>query len=204
MKKIIFITLLTLSITLTSCDAVETIVDIEKSNNLEETIIIESESDEAIIVDTDNTPQADPNEMGFGSSGALSDTEFTLEEMLIYAIQDEYAARAEYDYIINNFDITKPFTNIIKSEETHISLLVPLFDSYGFLLPEDTSNEHVVTITSVIDAFSIGVQAEILNISMYNLFLEDETLPDDVRDTFIKLRDASINHQSAFEKNTNK
>lgn len=137
----------------------------------------------------------------FGSTGALDDDEFTLEEMLIYAIQDEYAARAEYDYILNTFDITKPFSNIIKAEETHITLLLPLFETYGFVLPEDTSSDHLISIDSVQEAFDTGVQAEILNISMYNLFLEQDDLPQDVIDVFIKLRDASMNHLKAFEKN---
>ena len=35
---------------------------------------------------------------------------------------------------------------------------------------------------------------------MYNLFLEQE-LPDDVRDVFIALRDASMKHLTAFENN---
>jgi hypothetical protein len=140
----------------------------------------------------------------YGSDGAINDTEYTLEEMLIYALQDEYAARAEYEYILENFDVTTPFSNIIKSEETHISLLLPLFETYGLDELEDTSSEHLIPPTDLAETFAIGVIAEIKNIEMYNLFLEDDTLPDDVRDVFIKLRDASINHLEAFEKNAAK
>ena len=116
----------------------------------------------------------------------------------------DYVARREYDYILNTFDVTKPFSNIITSEETHISLLLPLFETYSIDLPLDTSDEHVITISSLEEAFNIGVYAEIMNIDMYNLFLEQDNLPDDVRDVFIKLRDASLNHLSAFEKNAAK
>jgi hypothetical protein len=124
--------------------------------------------------------------------------------MLLYAIQDEYAARAEYEYILANFDVTKPFSNIIKAEETHITMLLPLFETYGIEVPTDTSSEHLIPPTDLGETFDIGVIAEILNIEMYNQFLEDEDLPDDVREVFVQLRDASMNHLEAFEKNAEK
>ena len=37
--------------------------------------------------------------------------------MLTYAIQDEYLAHAEYDYILKNFGDQRPASNIIKAEE---------------------------------------------------------------------------------------
>lgn len=193
MKKQIMISLLLLTtIILTGCT-----IDTNTQEIPEQTI----ESYENEIEDYYTTKTLTDETNVFGSTGALDDEEFTLEEMLIYAIQDEYAARAEYDYILNTFDITKPFSNIIKAEETHITLLLPLFETYGFVLPEDTSSDHLISIDSVQEAFDTGVQAEILNISMYNLFLEQEDLPQEVVDVFIKLRDASLNHLQAFEKN---
>lgn len=39
--------------------------------------------------------------------------------------------------MIDRFGSIRPFTNIVKSEETHIGLLAPLFEKYGFDLPED-------------------------------------------------------------------
>jgi hypothetical protein len=175
----------------------------------EETIIIEEDAvtnlsfteeeisavvDEIILPETEST---------YGSLGALSDTEYTLEEMLIYAIQDEYAARAEYDYILNTFDIEKPFSNIIKSEETHISLLLPLFTEFDIQVPDDTSSEHLIEINDLGETFATGVIAEEYNIAMYDAFLSQE-LPDSVREVFIKLRDASMNHLNAFIKNAEK
>lgn len=178
--------------TLSGCEE-STILDdndsITSFTNLEENVSTKENSD------LDNP---------YGSTGALEDDSFTIEEMLLYAIQDEYAARQEYEYILNTFDVTTPFSNIIKSEETHISLLIPLFETYGYQLPIDTSLDHLVTISSLEETFKIGVYAEIMNIDMYNLFLEQDDLPDDIRDVFIKLRDASINHLDAFEKNAEK
>src|SRR6056297_1714817 len=63
----------------------------------------------------------------YGALGAKQDEDYTLEEMLIYAIQDEYLARAEYELIMNEFGEQRPFSNIIRAEEYHIELLKPLF-----------------------------------------------------------------------------
>lgn len=134
----------------------------------------------------------------YGSSGALAKSEYTLLEMLTYAIQDEYVARAEYEKIMEVYGVQKPFSNIILSEENHIAMLVPLFDRYGFELPADTAYDHVVVPGSLLEAYKIGVQAEIYNIAMYDSFLKQD-LPTDVRSVFIKLRDASYNHLNAFE-----
>lgn len=92
---------------------------------------------------------------GFGFSGASVDSDPTLIEMLTYAIQDEYAARGEYELIIEEYGEIRPFTNIIRSEETHIDLLVPLFTAHGYTVPEDTSSDYVILPESLIAAFEI-------------------------------------------------
>jgi hypothetical protein len=199
MKKLYIVTLITISALLTGCtdeinsdltaeeiEVVEEIIEDEIIEDLEDPII------EELYYDINST---------FGSNGALGDEYISLEEMLIYAIQDEYAARAEYEYILNNFEITTPFSKIIKAEVKHIEMLLPLFETYNVLVPEDTSSEHLIEITSLVDTYATGVQAEILNIAMYNLFLSQDDLPQDVIDIFTNLRDASEKHLAAFEKN---
>ncbi|MBN2558140.1 MAG: hypothetical protein JXB33_05225 [Clostridia bacterium] len=140
-----------------------------------------------------------PADPGYGSSGSFSNTDISLEQMLIYAIQDEYFARSEYDYIINELGAGTPFTNIIKSEETHISMLTPLFEAYSYDFPADTSAVHLVFPSSITEALETCVEAEIDNIAMYEKFLESD-LPDDVAAIFIELRDASKNHLDAFQR----
>lgn len=134
----------------------------------------------------------------FGASSALTKTSYTLNEMLTYAIQDEYLARAEYTKIMNVYGVQRPFSNIKMSEENHISMLTPLFDKYRLTIPVDTAASHVIVPDSLLMAYQIGVQAEIDNIEMYNAFLKQD-LPDDIKSVFIKLRDASYNHLNAFE-----
>ncbi len=137
-------------------------------------------------------------ESGFGAAGAEADTSRTLEEMLNYAIDDEFAARAEYEMIMEEYGEIRPFSNIIRSEETHIALLEPLFVQYGYELPSDSSASHVLLPESLQNAFEIGIEAEIANIAMYVSFLAGE-LPDDVRVVFERLKAGSENHLIAFE-----
>jgi hypothetical protein len=201
MKKLLSIIAITLTtITITGCtNSSDQELNEEPITIQEEDSILLEENTESIDVITSSNDQDN-----YGSLSALEQESFTIEEMLVYALQDEYAARAEYIYIMETYQVDKPFSNIKQSEETHIDLLLPLFESYQLLPIEDTSSEHLFEITSLQEAFEIGVIAEINNIAMYNLFLEDESLPDDLVDAFTKLRDASINHLAAFEKNANK
>jgi hypothetical protein len=198
MKKILITGIVLTSLLLTGCSSVadntieeETIVSIDKEVTYNDELTTDDQTDDDLTDD----------EESYGSTGALENLEFSIEEMLIYAIQDEFTAKAEYTYIVDNFDVTKPFTNIIPSEETHISLLLPMFEVYEIVVPEDTSSTHLITITSLEEAFATGVLAEELNIAMYDLFLSQDDLPDDLVDVFTKLRDASLNHLAAFQKN---
>ncbi len=136
----------------------------------------------------------------YGSAEALLDESYTLEEMLVYAIQDEYMAQAEYQAIIDVYGEVRPFTNVILAEGTHIDLLLPLFETYGVVLPENTAAENVIIPDSITSALATGVQAEEMNIAMYEAFLATPEIPEDVRSVFTYLRDASINHLEAFSK----
>jgi len=131
-----------------------------------------------------------------GSAAARANTNPDLEEMLVYAIEDEYGAREHYAAIIEEYGAIRPFTNIMRSEETHIELLEPLFMSYGYNLPEAV--DHPAAPASLKASFELGVEAEIANIAMYESFLAGD-LPDDVRDVFERLMRASENHLRAFE-----
>jgi len=134
----------------------------------------------------------------FGSAGALDQDSYTLEEMLKYGLEDEHMALAEYKTIMEEWNITRPYANIARSEETHISYLEELYNSYGIDIPEvDTTGKELLP-ESLSEAAEIGVEAEIANIAMYEKFL-DQDLPDDVEEVFILLKKASENHLAAFE-----
>lgn len=136
----------------------------------------------------------------FGAGAVADKDTFTLEEMLTYAIQDEYLARAEYNAIMKEFGVQNPFVNIEKAENVHISLLEPLFKEYSIELPKDEAYKYVIVPDTLKEAFQTGIDAEIANIGIYEKFLEQKDLPDDVRAVFERLKAASENHLAAFER----
>ncbi|MDZ7671597.1 MAG: DUF2202 domain-containing protein [Halanaerobiales bacterium] len=142
-------------------------------------------------------------EDNYGAMGAKHAEDYTLEEMLIYAIQDEYLARTEYDLIMNQYGVQRPFSNIIKAEEHHIELLKPLFEKYNISIPEDNSSEYVVLPEDIREALQIGVNAEIDNIEMYESFLTKD-IPADVAFVFEELKRGSENHLRAFKNSLNR
>lgn len=152
---------------------------------------------------SDETSAAKINVAGYGAAGALTDEDLTVEKMLIYAIQDEFLAHGEYEYILQTFGDQNPFNNIIKAEEQHITELKILFGKYKVNVPEDKSREHLILPANIKGALETGVQAEIDNIAMYKKFLEQD-LPADVKSTFALLLKGSENHLAAFQNNLNK
>ena len=135
---------------------------------------------------------------GYGSAGALEDENMTLADMLTYAIQDEYAARAEYEAILDSYGTVRPFSNILRAEETHIDTLLPLFAEYGITAPADEGAARAALPDNLTSAYQTGVNAEVTNIAMYEQFLEQD-LPADVRAVFESLMRASENHLRAFQ-----
>jgi hypothetical protein len=138
----------------------------------------------------------------YGALGAKEKTGLSLEQMLTYAIQDEYLARAEYEAIMKRHGDIRPFSNIIRSEEQHIAWLKELFTQHNLKVPADTSRDHLLIPVDLKAAFQTGVQAEVDNIAMYEAFLGNASaLPADVRELFERLKGASENHLRAFRQN---
>jgi hypothetical protein len=138
------------------------------------------------------------SDLPYGASAAAKDEEYTLEEMLTYAIQDEYLARATYQSILDKYGPQRPFSNIVKAEERHISMLLPLFEAHDLAVPADDALKLVVVPESVEAAYPEEIEAEKVNIAMYEDFLKED-LPEDVALVFERLENASENHLKAFE-----
>jgi hypothetical protein len=126
-----------------------------------------------------------------------------IEEMLTLAILDEYNASACYQAILDTYGDVNIFSNIKNAEETHISLLIPLLEKYGVDMPIRPDIESIVVPDSLIEAYEIGVEAEILNIALYESYM-DLDLPAYIKDVFLKLISGSEHHLSAFEKQVEK
>ncbi|MDC7231713.1 MAG: DUF2202 domain-containing protein, partial [Spirochaetales bacterium] len=135
--------------------------------------------------------------------GAGERESFTLEEMLQYALEDEHMALAEYRALMDHFHVTRPYANIARSEEVHISYLEEIYRDYGLEQPEISTENRVVIPETLLEAAQIGVQAEIDNIEMYQKFLR-AGVPEDVQDLFEALIRGSENHLASFERQVDK
>ncbi|CDF57547.1 ferritin-like domain-containing protein [Thermobrachium celere] len=129
----------------------------------------------------------------YGAIRSKLDNDLTLEKMLIYAIEDEYLARTEYELALKSLGDEKPFNSIINSEVHHINWLKELLQKYNIPIPEDRSYEFLKMPSSLDEALEYGIHAEIENIEMYERFLS-HSLPEDVQEVFKKLRDSSKGH----------
>lgn len=148
-------------------------------------------------ITTGVTAYAETSDMG--AAGASSDVQYSLDEMLVYAIEDEYLTQAEYGLMMDIYGTQKPLSNIIKAEAVHISLLESLFEEYNIEIPVKDWESFVSVPASMEAAYAVGVDTEQKNIAMYESFLK-ENLPDDVRDVFEKLMNASVRHLAAFQR----
>ncbi len=139
----------------------------------------------------------------YGNAAAKADTSLSIEDMLLYAAQDEYTARGEYAAIMTKFRITRPFDNIMRAEENHLTWLKNAFATYGLSFPKDESASHLFIPADLKQAFETGVKAEIDNIAMYDSFLASPLLKDpkyaDLVALFTNLGRASENHLRAFQ-----
>lgn len=63
--------------------------------------------------------------------------DLSVSSMLILALEDDYKAKATYEVIISEYGTIKPFSDIVSAEQTHLDLLLPLFDTYQIELPDD-------------------------------------------------------------------
>lgn len=133
-----------------------------------------------------------------GAGAASEDDNYTVEEMLQYALEDERLAQAEYAAIMEAFDVTRPFSNIEKAEITHEAAVIGLYEARDLQVPDFDASAYTVLPDTLEEIYQIGIEAEINNIAMYEKFLEQD-LDDDIRLVFEALRDGSIKHLQAFE-----
>jgi hypothetical protein len=166
---------------------------------------INGETNEVSEISTENLTAEDFELTleGYGAKGALSDKDLSIADMLMYAAQDEYLARAEYAAIIEKFDVTRPYSNIMKSEETHLDYLEDIYAKYKMEFPLDEAKEKLVIPNDLLEAAKVGVQAEIDNIAMYEKFLSYD-LSEDIENVFNSLMKGSVNHLNAFQNQVEK
>ena len=124
-----------------------------------------------------------------------------VSNVLFEAIHDEYKARAMYRQVIRTFGEIRPFINIVDAESRHIEALLPLFDKYHVVVPEDDWDSRIQTPQSILEACQAGVEAEIGNAEMYERLLKLTGDHPDIQHVLKQLQRASTeNHLPAFQR----
>lgn len=123
-------------------------------------------------------------------------------EYLNLALADERKALATYQATMAKFGSVKPFVNIARAEEQHISMLLALFDKYAVTIPKDTTKVGALPAT-LQEVCTVGVTAEIENDALYQKMIP-EIEYEDIKTVFTSLARASKEmHLPAFEKCAN-
>jgi len=125
------------------------------------------------------------------------------KDALVNTLQEEYLARDVYRAVIAKLGSTRPFTNILKSEEQHVAALTALFTKYSLAVPADTQATRTSTlmagITTLDDALKLGITVEKEDIALYER-LTKVVDNQDILQVFSKLKAASVDrHLVAFE-----
>ena len=120
---------------------------------------------------------------------------------LLLALNDEYHAEAVYQQVLDDFgDDVRPFSNIIVAEQRHQSFLFDLFADYGLTVPDNPWWDEVDGFQTVSDACAGGVDAEIINATLYD-YLYSTTGRTEIIDVYERLQAASNDkHLPAFER----
>ena len=107
----------------------------------------------------------------------------------------EYAARAEYEAILDKFGSeVLPYAHIIQAEQKHIAALEQQCRALGVPIPEDPYLGKVQSPSTLAEAAKAGILAEEANVKMYaGLLKAVEGYPTLVQ-VFTRLQSASANH----------
>jgi hypothetical protein len=153
--------------------------------------------------------------MAPGASAAVTARPTTAQKLqLQYLVEEEKLARDVYAYLAANVTSQK-FSNIVKSEQTHMDYAAAVLKKYNFFNPTTTRAPGVFRdqvlqdlynqltaqgSASVADAFAVGIAIEELDISDLQKMLKVTSMPADMRAMMELLLKASFNHLAAFQR----
>jgi len=118
------------------------------------------------------------------------------------ALDDEYKAYSVYDAVIKKIGSARPFSMIIRAEESHIASLKSILDKYGETVSANPYEGKITVKDTIRENCQIGVDAEIANVALYRdqLIPKSKAYPD-ITLVFNSLMSASEDkHLPAFEK----
>ena len=119
---------------------------------------------------------------------------------LILAIDEEYKARALYEYMIEQFGTESPFVEIAASEAKHARVLLRQADKYGVAYPVyDPSIYEFPAFSNTDEAYQAGIDAEVADAELYDMLFTVTTHSDLIR-VYTNLKTASLeNHLVAYQ-----
>lgn len=132
---------------------------------------------------------------------------------LKYLIEEEKLARDVYSYLAREVTSQK-FSNITKSEQTHMDLMSNILKQYGIKNPTkgmaegEFKNSELQDLykklikdgaTDILSAYNVGVQIEELDIADLKNMLKTKW-PTDVKSVLDRLLSGSQNHLVAFSR----
>lgn len=122
-------------------------------------------------------------------------------DVMTRAIEDEYLAEATYAAVLEKHGDVRPFSNIIIAEQRHSSLVADLFEKYNLPVPVNTLIGTITAPDTLLASCELGVEAEVLNIALYDDLLPLVADYPDVAEVLDYLQRASEqNHLPAFER----
>jgi hypothetical protein len=132
---------------------------------------------------------------------------------LQYLVEEEKLARDVYAYLAENV-VSQKFSNIVKSEQTHMDNISALLKKYNYFNPtttrapgvfrdvelQDLYNKLIAQgSVGVLEAYQVGVAIEELDISDLKKMMANPA-PADVKYAWDLLLKGSINHLAAFSR----
>lgn len=162
---------------------------------------------------------AGPGARNTGSTlpAAVSSINEEVKADLIFMIQEERLAEDVYVYIADKYDVSRPFTNIARSEQQHQDAVAVLLERYSLtdpsagMAPGVYADHHLQEMydqliaqadISLAEAYKVGIDIEVTDIKDLEEALAEDGIPADVKLVYERLTAGSENHLEAFTKAT--
>jgi len=121
------------------------------------------------------------------------------QQALAAALDDERNTKAFYEAVMERHGKIAPFRNIANAEARHALAIERIYERYDISVPTTETATKFDVPDTVAEACTAALAAERENAALYQGLLETVD-QEDIRRTFTKLRDVSIqNHVPAFE-----
>ncbi len=128
------------------------------------------------------------------STPTLSETAKAALMTALAGKDGEYAARAEYEAILNKFGSeVLPYAHIIQAEGNHVAALEQQCRAFCVPIPEDSYLGKIQSPATLLDSAKAGILTEEANVKMYDELLKAVQDYPTLVQVFTRLQSASAN-----------